>query len=88
MYNYFFTDANKENLSFILAISKKLNFKKRLLEKTIRNFRGLKYRQQIIYKKKDLTIINDSKSTSFSSTIGLLKVYSNIYWILGGVNKK
>ena len=86
--NYFFTDTNKENLSFVLAISKKLNFKKRLLEKTIRNFRGLKYRQQIIYKKKDLTIINDSKSTSFSSTIGLLKVYSNIYWILGGVNKK
>ena len=86
--NYFFTDTNKENLSFVLAISKKLNFKKRLLEKTIRNFRGLKYRQQIIYKKKNLTIINDSKSTSFSSTIDLLKVYSNIYWILGGVNKK
>ena len=86
--NYFFTDTNKENLSFVLAISKKLNLKKRLLEKTIRNFRGLKYRQQIIYKKKNLTIINDSKSTSFSSTISLLKVYSNIYWILGGVNKK
>ncbi len=86
--SYFFTDANKENLSFIIAISKKLNLKKRLLEKTIRNFKGLKYRQQIIYKKKNLTIINDSKSTSFSSSVGLLKSNSNIYWILGGIYKK
>ena len=33
-------------------------------------------------------IINDSKSTSFSSTVPLLESYENIYWILGGLAKK
>ena len=35
-----------------------------------------------------MTIINDSKSTSFSSSIGLLKTNCNIYWLLGGIYKK
>ena len=56
--------------------------------KTIQNFKGLKYRQQIIFKKKNLTIINDSKSTSFSSSISILKANHNIYWLLGGIHKK
>ena len=37
---------------------------------------------------KNLKIINDSKSTSFSSTVGLLSTYKNIYWIVGGKFKK
>ena len=32
-------------------------------------------------------IINDSKSTSFSSTVGLLSSYKNIFWIVGGKYK-
>ena len=35
-----------------------------------------------------MKIINDSKSTSFSSTLGLLSTYKNIYWIVGGKHKK
>ncbi len=85
---YFFTETNKENLSFVVAISKKFNLKNNLLIKTIQKFKGLKYRQQIIFKKKNLTIINDSKSTSFSSSIGVLKANKNIYWLIGGVYKK
>jgi UDP-N-acetylmuramoylalanine--D-glutamate ligase len=86
--NYFLTETNKENLSFILEIAKQLKLKDDLLIKAIQNFKGLKYRQQIILKKKYLTIINDSKSTSFSSSIGLLKINNNIYWLLGGIYKK
>ena len=85
---YFLTDANIENLSFALSISKKFRIKEKVIIKTIKNFRGLKYRQQIIYKKKLLTIINDSKSTSFSSSKGILKKNSNIFWLLGGIPKK
>tara|TARA_B100000287_G_scaffold416195_1_gene450586 strand:- start:445 stop:843 length:399 start_codon:yes stop_codon:yes gene_type:complete len=33
-------------------------------------------------------IINDSKSTSFSSSINLLNNFQKIYWILGGLPKK
>ncbi len=85
---YFITEANKENLSFVLSITKKFQLKKNLLIKTIKTFKGLKYRQQIIYKKTFMTIINDSKSTSFSSSIGILKSNPNIYWLLGGIYKK
>ncbi len=85
---YFLTETNKENLMFVLKIVKKLNIKKKLLIQTIQKFNGLKYRQQIILKKKFLTIINDSKSTSFSSSVGLLKTNLNIYWLLGGIHKK
>tara|TARA_B100001063_G_scaffold15772_1_gene12155 strand:- start:910 stop:2211 length:1302 start_codon:yes stop_codon:yes gene_type:complete len=89
IYNdYFLTETNKENLSFVLEISKKLNLKMDLLKKTVQNFKGLKYRQQTIFKGRNLIIINDSKSTSFSSSVDLLKTNSNIYWILGGVHKK
>ena len=86
--NYFLTETNKENLSFVIELSKKLNFKNDLLFKAVQDFKGLKYRQQIIYKKNNLTIINDSKSTSFSSSIGILKKNYNIYWLLGGIHKK
>ena len=85
---YFLSETNKENLSFILEISKKLKLKNNLLKKSIKRFKGLKFRQQIIHKKKRLTIINDSKSTSFSSSVDILKIYPNIYWLVGGIHKK
>ncbi len=85
---YFLTSNNKENLSFIFEISKKLKLNNKQLLKTLKNFKGLKYRQQIIYKKKNLTIINDSKSTSFSSSKDILKSKFNILWLVGGIFKK
>ena len=85
---YFNNTSNKKNLSFVLSIAKvlKLNLKKVI--NTANKFKGLEYRQQIIHKSKKLLIINDSKSTSFSSTVALLESYKNIYWILGGLAKK
>ena len=85
---YFLTESNRENLSFIIELAKKLKLKNYLLQKTIKNFKGLKYRQQIILQKRNLTIINDSKSTSFSSSVGMFKKASNILWLLGGIYKK
>ncbi len=85
---YFNNSSNKKNLSFVMGIAKvlKLNLKKVI--NTANKFKGLDYRQQIIYNSKKLLIINDSKSTSFSSTVPLLESYQNIYWILGGLAKK
>tara|TARA_B100000965_G_scaffold395030_1_gene407985 strand:- start:1 stop:1299 length:1299 start_codon:yes stop_codon:yes gene_type:complete len=85
---YFISDGNKENLSFILKISSKLKLNKKKLIKTINRFKGLDYRQQIIFDKKNLTIINDSKSTSFASSENVLKNLNDAYWILGGIPKK
>ena len=85
---YFISDGNKENLSFILKIASKLKLNKTKLFKKLNNFKGLKYRQQIIFNNKNLTIINDSKSTSFASSENILKNFNDIYWILGGIPKK
>tara|TARA_B100000780_G_scaffold163604_1_gene114412 strand:+ start:38 stop:1342 length:1305 start_codon:yes stop_codon:yes gene_type:complete len=85
---YFYTDGNKENLTFIFHIVKLFKIKKNILFLTLKNFKGLKYRQEIIYKKKKLTIINDSKGTSFSSSESLIKSIPNVYWIVGGLFKK
>ena len=87
--NQFFNSVgNKENLRFILEVAKILKFKKNLLIKTLKKFKGLKYRQQIIFQSKKLTIINDSKATTFSSSVSLLKSLTNVHWILGGLGKK
>jgi UDP-N-acetylmuramoylalanine--D-glutamate ligase len=85
---YFLSAGNLENLSFILKISEKLKLNNKIIIKTLNRFKGLKYRQQIIYENKNLTIINDSKSTSFASSENLLKNLKNVYWILGGIPKK
>ena len=85
---YFLTEGNKENLNFVLEISKILKIKRKDVLKRIKNFNGLKYRQQIIYKSKKLTIINDSKATSFSSSASILKSLKNVHWIVGGLAKK
>ncbi len=85
---YFNNSSNRINLSFVFGIAKVLKINLKTVLNTVNKFRGLDYRQQIIYKSKKLLIINDSKSTSFSSTVPLLESYENIYWILGGLAKK
>ena len=86
--NYFLSSSNRENLSFVLEISKKLKIKKNIIIDTIKKFKGLKYRQQIIFDNKNISIINDSKSTSYSSSLEMLKKSNNVYWLLGGIPKK
>ena len=85
---YFENKNNLNNLKFVLEISKKLKLKNQKVFKVVNSFKQLNFRQQILYKNKKLLIINDSKSTSFSSSINLLESYKNIYWLVGGRFKK
>ena len=85
---YFNNIGNRDNLKFVLEVSKILKLKKNSLLKTLQKFKGLKYRQEIIFQSKRLTIINDSKATTFSSSVSLLKSLTNVYWIVGGQAKK
>ena len=86
--NYFLNINNLNNLNFVLKLCKILKLKLNKIFEVVKNFKGLDYRQQIIYKSKKFLIINDSKSTSFSSSSNLLKSYKNIYWLVGGQHKK
>ena len=84
----FLSGSNIENLSFVIRLGKIFKIKKKNLTEAVRNFKGLRYRQQIIFKNKNLTIINDSKSTSYSSSTEILKEKNNIYWLVGGIPKR
>jgi len=84
----FLSDGNKENLSFVFEIAKKMRISKNNLFKVLQKFNGLDFRQQVIFKSKNLIIINDSKATSFSSTVSILRSITNVYWIVGGQAKK
>ena len=87
--NKYFTDSSSiENLNFIFKISNLLGLDKFKVIKVINKFKPLKFRKQIILNNKKYLIINDSKSTSFSSSVSLLQKYENVYWILGGLSKK
>ncbi len=86
--DYLLDKNNLNNVHFIYKISRIFKISNNIIFKSLNLFKGLKFRKQIIYDKSNLKIINDSKSTSFSSTSGLLSSYNNIYWIVGGKFKK
>ena len=89
IYNKYLLDNNNlNNIHFVYEISKKFKIPDHIIFKSLNLFKGLKFRKQIIIDKSELKIINDSKSTSFSSTNSLLSTYENIYWIVGGKFKK
>ncbi len=85
---YFLNIGNLKNSIFVFELTKHFKFSQKKFYEIVNNFKPLKFRQQIIYNKKNLTIINDSKSTSFSSTLPLLDTKKKIYWLLGGLPKK
>ena len=86
--NYLLDKNNLNNIHFVYKISKIFKISNYKIFKSLNLFKGLKFRNQIVLNKPKLKIINDSKSTSFSSTNGLLSTYKNIYWIVGGKFKK
>jgi len=86
--DYFKNISNIKNVSFIFALSKNLRLSFYKIINVSNKFEQLDFRQQIVYQSKNLTIINDSKSTSLSATVPLLESFNNIYWILGGIAKK
>ena len=89
IYNTYLLDRNNlNNIHFVYKISKIFKISDYIIFKSLNLFKGLKFRNQIVIDKPKLKIINDSKSTSFSSTNGLLSTYKNIYWIVGGMFKK
>ena len=85
---YFLNVNNLNNLSFIISFGKIFKLDNKKIISTVNNFKSLDFRQQIILNNDKLIIINDSKSTSFSSSLNLLKSYKNIFWLVGGIPKK
>ena len=86
--NYFNSKGNISNLAFAYKIIKKLNISDSIFIKSTKQFKGLAHRQEKIFLNKKITCINDSKATSFESSLQSLSNYDNIYWIVGGLPKQ
>ena len=84
---YFKSEGNIENLAFAYKIAKIFKITDTTIVRAINKFRGLPHRQEVIFSKKNLTCVNDSKATSFDASTKSLLHYNKIYWILGGLPK-
>jgi len=80
---------NQENAAAALITSQILGLNKEKTLKTLKNFRGLPFRQQVIAKKNNFIFINDTTSTTPTATEVCLKTFANkdVILILGGNSK-
>ena len=76
--------TNDQNYRFSYEILKEVGLSSNKIFKAFKSFKGLEFRQQIIFSNKKKLIINDSKSTNYNSLISALKKYKDIFLICGG----
>ena len=76
--------SNDQNYHFSYEILKEVGLSSNKIFNAFKSFRGLEFRQQIIFSDKRKLIINDSKSTNYHSLIAALKKYKDIILICGG----
>ncbi len=71
----------------MLKFAKIFKIKNSIFLSAINSFKGLPHRHELFYKKKRISIINDSKATSFEACKYSLEKNKNIFWIVGGLPK-
>ena len=84
---YLASKVNEKNMHFVYEVSKIFKIKEKSFIKSFENFKGLEHRHEVIYKKKKIIFINDSKATSFEASKYALESNNNIFWIVGGLPK-
>ena len=86
--DYLMSSINDENMSFVYAFSKLIKLSDKAFVDGMKHFVGLSHRYEIFLKNKNNIFINDSKATSFAAAKYALLNSKNVYWILGGLQKK
>ena len=80
-------DHNLINASIAISLAKNLNISDDKIRLSVKTFKGLPHRMEILYSSEKIKIINDSKSTNGESTAAALSSFYNVFWILGGQPK-
>lgn len=78
---------NEENIALAYAASVTHGIDPDNVVDSIKKFRGLDHRIQLVHKFNKLTFINDSKATNANAAEKSLKCYNKVYWIAGGIAK-
>jgi len=81
---------NWENFTAASLVALKAGLSASVIKKSANSLPEIKFREQIIYDKKNLKIINDTTATSPDATIAALKRFAgkNLILIAGGTDKK
>ena len=84
--------VGKHNLSNILAcieICRLFNFEIEDIIDSLKNFKPLNHRMEVVYRKDNFIIINDSKGTNLDSTKSAIRSFDNkIILLLGGFSNR
>lgn len=79
---------NVYNALFTICVGEILGIKKEVIERTLKNFKGVKHRIELVYEKDGVKYYNDSKATNVASTLtALSSMQSQTILILGGSEK-
>ncbi len=79
--------SNSENIAAAYAVSQLFGVDDLTFVNGVRSFTGLKHRNEMLGKIKNVFFINDSKATNAESSEKAILSYQNIYWIVGGKSK-
>ncbi len=79
---------NKENIAAALAVAKIFKIDDNTARQTVKVYKPLPHRLQIVSGKNDITYVDDSISTNVDSTIAAIEAFnSNVVLIVGGFDK-
>lgn len=80
--------SNVENIAATYAVCKLLKIDSNTIIDGIESFPGLRHRNELLGKIKNVLFVNDSKATNAKSSEKAILSYKNIYWIAGGKSKE
>lgn len=80
-------EHNKSNMAAALQIAKTFEIEEKEALETMRNFKGVEFRQQLVKSWNGVKIINDTTATGPDPAIQAIKTYPYSILICGGMNK-
>ncbi|XP_011860593.1 PREDICTED: uncharacterized protein LOC105557843 [Vollenhovia emeryi] len=80
--------SNAENIAATYAVCKVLGVDSNTIINGIKSFSGLRHRNELLGKIRNVFFVNDSKATNAKSSEKAILSYENINWIVGGRSKK
>lgn len=82
-------EHNKENVAAAVEVAKIIGIKKHIIEKVVKNFKGLEHRLEFVRNIKGVKYYNDTFATTPESTITAINsFFAPIILIAGGAEKK
>lgn len=80
--------SNAENIAAAYAVCRLLKIDSNTIINGIKSFSGLRHRNELLGKIRNVFFVNDSKATNAKSSEKALLSYENINWIVGGKSKE